>query len=121
MELSDIRLYCLSLPYVTEDMPFGDDILVLRVCEKIFACFDINDPEYLALKCDPDYAVELREKYTEIEPAYHWNKKYWNQICTRGTLRSDFIRSLIRHSYAQVVKKLPKAVKTLHPEILEIS
>lgn len=120
MDLSDIRLYCLSLPCATEDMAFGDDILLLRVCGKIFTCFDINNPDYISVKCDPDYAIELRDKYSEIQPAYHWNKKHWNQIYQRGTLRSDFIKSLIRHSYAQVVRKLPKAVKTQFPEILEI-
>lgn len=121
MDLSEIRLYCLSLPCTTEDMAFGDDILLLRVHGKIFACLDINNPDYLALKCDPDYAVELRDSYSEIEPAYHWNKKYWNQLRLRGALRSDFVKSLIRHSYAQVVRKLTKAVKTEFPEILEIS
>lgn len=28
MNIEEIRDYCLSLPMVTEDMPFGDDYLV---------------------------------------------------------------------------------------------
>ena len=71
-------------------------------------------------KCDPDYAIELRDAHPEIEGAYHWNKKYWNQVSNLANQRSEFVKSLIRHSYAQVVKKLTKAQKNEFPEILEI-
>ena len=120
MDLSDIRNYCLSLPHATEDTPFGEDILIYRVYNKIFACIDINNPDMFVAKCDPDYAIELRDAHPEIEGAYHWNKKYWNQVGNLANQRSEFVKSLIRHSYAQVVKKLTKAQKNEFPEILEI-
>ena len=121
MDIESIREYCLSLPLTTEDMAFGEDCLLFRVCDKIFACLNLTGTDYLTVKCDSEYAIELRERYSEIEPAWHWNKKFWNQMPLRGGLRNDLILSLIRHSYSEVVKKLPKRLKTDHPELLEIT
>lgn len=121
MDIETVREYCLSLPMTTEDMAFGEDLLLFRVCKKIFVCLSLDGEDYMALKCDPDYAIELRDGYAEIEPAFHWNKKYWNQLKIRGTLKSDIIKHLIRHSYSEVVKKLPKKVKTEFPEIMKIT
>ncbi len=120
MNIEEFREYGLSLPYTTEDMAFGEDNLLLRVGGKIFACIGLDGADYIALKCNPDYAVELREHYAEIAPAWHWNKKYWNQLSLQGSLSDNFITSLIRHSYSEVVKKLPKTFRTEHPEIFEI-
>ena len=117
MDIESVREYCLSLPMVTEDMAFGDDNLLFRICGKIFACMAVDGDDYLALKANPDFALDLREKYHEIEPAWHWNKKYWNQLRLRSNLSTHLIQSLIRHSYSEVVAKLPKKVKTEHPEI----
>ena len=120
MNIESIRDYCLSLPATGEDMAFGDDYLLLRVCGRIFACLNLARPDYLVLKADADYAVDLRDRYAEIEPAWHWNKKYWIQLRLSGSLADDFMRSLIRHSYAQVVKKLPRRVRMEYPAITEI-
>lgn len=120
MNIEEIREYCLSLPMSTEDMPFGDEYLVLRVCGKIFACIGLDRPDYFVLKCDPDYAIELRDSYPEIEPAWHWNKRHWNQHRLGGELSSELIKSLIRHSYTMVVKKLPRKIKDEYPELTEI-
>lgn len=118
MDIESVRNYCLSLPHTTEDMAFGDGLLLFRVFNRIFACLTIDGEDYMALKCDPEYALQLRDEHAEIEGAFHWNKKYWNQLPLRGTLSSDLIRHLIRHSYSQVAAKLPKAIRTAHPEIL---
>ena len=120
MNIESIREYCLSLPMTSEDMAFGEDCLLLRVCGKIFACCMLTGADYLTVKCDAGYAVELREEHPEIEPAWHWNKKYWNQLRLDGALGDEFIKSLIRHSYAEVTSKLPRSIKTEHPEILSI-
>lgn len=121
MNIETIREYGLSLPFVTEDMAFGEDFVLLRVFNKIFICLNLEYKDFVAVKCDSEKAIELREHYSEIEPAWHWNKKYWNQINLRGDLSDDFIKALIRHSYAQVVVKLPKKIRTANPEILEIN
>lgn len=120
MDIVSIREYCLSLPLTSEDMPFGDDVLIIRVCGKIFAAIGLSRSDYFVLKCNPDYAIELRDRHPEIEPAWHWNKKYWNQHSLNGSLSADLIQSLIRHSYSEVVAKLPKKIKTGHPEITDI-
>jgi len=120
MEIETIRNYCLSLPLTTEDTAFGEEYLLFRVCDKIFACYGFDREDYFVLKCDPDYALELRDRYPDIEPAWHWNKRYWNQVRLDGELSDDFIEALIRHSYGQVVAKLPLRIKNEHPEIAAI-
>lgn len=121
MDIEDIREYCLSLPCTTEDMAFGDDYLLLRVCGKIFACIGLLRPDYLVLKCDADYALDLRDRCEEVEPAWHWNKRYWNQIKINGSLTNEMMKSLIRHSYSEVVKKMTKKDKAMHPEVCGIN
>ncbi|MDE6049079.1 MAG: MmcQ/YjbR family DNA-binding protein [Paramuribaculum sp.] len=121
MNIESFREYCLELPMTSEDMPFGDDCLIIRVCGKIFACIGLTSSDYVVLKCDPDYAIDLRDRYSDIQPAWHWNKKYWNQHNLDGFLSDDLVKSLIRHSYSEVVKKLPKKIKTEYPQITQIS
>lgn len=111
MNIESIRDYCLSLPSTDEHFPFDETTLVFRVAGKIFASVALDNPDWLVVKCDAEYTIELREKYSEIEGAWHWNKKYWNQVRLTGTLSDDMIVSLINHSYEQVVKKLPKRVR----------
>ncbi len=120
MNIESFREYCLSLPDVTEDTAFGEDHLLLRVCGKIFACLDLNRHDYFVVKCNPDYALDLRDRYSEIAPAWHWNKKYWNQVSMSGSLSDEMIQSLVRHSYSEVVKGIPKRLRMEHPEILTV-
>ncbi len=120
MDIESVREYCLSLPMVTEDMAFGTECLLLRVCNKIFACLNLEGHDNVAVKSDPEYAIELREKYLEIEPAWHWNKRYWNQLSLNGGLQPETIQSLIRHSYSEVVKSLPRKVRIENPEICAV-
>jgi predicted DNA-binding protein (MmcQ/YjbR family) len=89
MNIESVREYCLSLPLVTEDFPFDEQTLVFRILGKIFACVDLERPEWVTMKCNADYALELREEHPEIEGAWHWNKKYWNQVNLYGTLEDD--------------------------------
>lgn len=120
MDIEVIREYCLSLPGVVEDFPFDESTLVFRVAHKIFACIDLEHPQWFTLKCDHCLALELRERHSEIDGAWHWNKKYWNQVDLYGCLKDEFVKSLIRHSYSEVVKKLPKSVRMGNPELLSV-
>ena len=121
MNIEDIREYCLSLPLSTEDMPFEPDGVAFRVLGKIFAYIDLNNDDYFCLKCNAQYALELREKHhNEIAGAFHWNKKYWNQVSYRGALSDSFIKHLIRHSYREVVGKLPKRIIGEHRVVLTV-
>jgi predicted DNA-binding protein (MmcQ/YjbR family) len=110
MNIEEIRLYCLSLKGATEDTPFDDITICFRVMKKIFAILptDTLDAQ-INVKCDPDYAVELREEHEDIEPGFHMNKTHWNTMyCERG-LESKLIKKLIEHSYTLIVKSLSKA------------
>lgn len=120
MNVESVRDYCLSLPLATEDFPFDETTLAFRVLGKIFAMIDLDNTEWFVLKCDPDYAVELRDKYPEIKGAWHMNKKHWNQISLSGELQDGLIQRLIRHSYAEVVKKMPNKLKQSHMEVLAV-
>lgn len=106
MNVETVREYCISLPQATEDFPFDETVLAFRVANKIFAMVDLEHTEWFVLKCKPDYAVELREKYPEITGAWHMNKKYWNQINLYGELPEGLVQKLIRHSYNEVILKL---------------
>lgn len=101
-------------------MRFGEDYLLFSVLGKIFACIGLRRPDYFALKCDPGYAIELRELHPEIEPAWHWNKRYWNQLSLCGSLSDGLIMSLIRHSYSEVARKMTKKTRAQYPQILTV-
>ncbi len=108
MNIEEIREYCLSKPAVTEGLPFNDTALVFKVAGKMFALLDLSeDHRGIALKCDPELAIELREQYPEVTGAYHFNKKHWNTVLIDGSISDRFIREWIDHSYELVVKQLP--------------
>ena len=108
MHIEEIRDYCLAKPAVTEGFPFGEDVLVFKVMNKMFALTGLSgDPPYINLKCDPERAVELREQYEEIKPGYHMNKQQWNSVYYTG-LHRNLVLELIDHSYDLIVQGLKK-------------
>lgn len=104
-----IRNYCLKKPGSEETFPFDEETLVFKVMGKIYALLPLEKHGRINLKCDPTYAIELREKYSEIEPGYHMSKKHWNTIDLNGGLTDKMILAFIDHSYDLVVKGLKKA------------
>ena len=114
MNLEELRDYCLSLPHVTEDMPFGEDILVFRICNCIFVLTSLESvPLRVSLKCDPERAIELREQYPDkIIAGYHLNKTHWNTVLLES-LPPALIKEMIQHSYDQVLAKVPKKEREL--------
>ncbi len=107
MNIEDIREYCLQKYLSVEEFPFDETTLVFKVAGKMFACLPLEKCDMLILKCDADYAIELRDKHSAIQPAWHFNKKYWNQLLIPA-LEDNLIKELIDHSYAEVVKKLSR-------------
>jgi predicted DNA-binding protein (MmcQ/YjbR family) len=110
MDIEALHNYCLSQKVATEDTPFGPDTLVFRVMGKIFGLMSLDETECrINLKCDPDFAIELRENHPDhIIAGYHMNKKHWNTVyCERG-LDDKLIKELVNHSYQLIVKSLPK-------------
>ena len=111
MHIEEFRDYCLGKPFSTEGFPFDESILVFKVAGKMFALTDIDSFNSVNLKCDPQKAIELREKYMGIRPGYHMNKKHWNTIDTSSDVPGALLIELIDHSYDMVVKGLPKKVR----------
>lgn len=111
MDIEQLREYILSLPYATEDMPFGDDCIVYRVGGKIFACLSLTGDKHAAIKLTPDRNEELRDEYSDIEPAWHWNKKHWSDIYYERALPSPLVKSLLKESHDLVFSSLPKSIR----------
>ena len=118
MNIEQIRDYALSLYGVTEDQPFGDDIITFRLEGKIFVCLWLGGGEHdmkdsaprFALKLTPERNEELRERYSTITPAWHWNKKHWSDVYYE-LMDDNLVYDLIKESYTLVASKLPKAVR----------
>ena len=105
MDIVTFREYCLSLPEVEETLPFDDDTLVYKVSGRIFAMISLSRADHFAVKCHPDRALLLRDRYVEITPAFHLNKRHWNDVSIVGELADSFLKAEIRHSYFAVVQQ----------------
>jgi len=110
MNIEDLRTYCLSKAGVTEDFPFGPETLVFKVMGKLFVLTSLTFRPFRAnLKMDPELVGEYRDKYVDVQPGYHMNKKYWNSVfMDTGTITRKELLWMIDHSYEQVVRGLPK-------------
>ena len=109
MDLAQFREYCLGKACATEGMPFGPDVLVFKIGGKMFALAALDEmPTIVNLKCDPDLALELRDRYEEVTPGYHMNKRHWNSVEIAGGIPDAALRKMIDHSYELVIKRLPK-------------
>lgn len=111
MDIESIRNFALSLDDVTESCPFGPDVIVFKAKSKMFLLLPL-DAEHIQfnVKCDPDFAIELREKYPEaILPGYHMNKKHWNTVIVNGQIQDDEIRRYIQDSYQLIIGKSSKS------------
>jgi predicted DNA-binding protein (MmcQ/YjbR family) len=113
MNIEELRTYCLSKKGVTEEFPFDETTLVFKVMGKMFALTGLDDEETMVnLKCKPDYAIELREEYSDdIFPGYHMNKQHWNTVNYNGGLKNHFVKVLVDHSYELVVAGLTRKQK----------
>lgn len=111
MDLEIFRSYCLGLKGVTEEMPFGEQTLVFKVEGKMFALTDIDSFGSINIKCDPEQAIELRERHAAVQPGYHMNKQHWNTVLIDGSLSSKTILQWTLDSYNLVVAKLPKKIR----------
>jgi predicted DNA-binding protein (MmcQ/YjbR family) len=108
LNIEQLRDYCLSKPGATEGFPFGEDTLVFKVGGKMFLLIGLNSSISFNVKCDPELAIELRERHTEVQPGYHMNKKMWNTVYMDGALSNKELAEMIDHSYNLVFAGLPK-------------
>jgi predicted DNA-binding protein (MmcQ/YjbR family) len=110
MNIEQLRAYCLSKKQVEETQPFGPENLVYKLGGKVFLITSLDYVEHLSfnVKCDPDLAIELRERYACVQPGYHMNKKHWNTIVIDGSVSSAQLKEWIDHSYDLVHAKTPQ-------------
>ncbi len=110
MNVEEIRTYCLRKKGTTEDEPFGPGVLVFKVLGKMFALAPVGAvPQTINLKCDPERAAELRERYEAVTPGYHMNKKHWNTLTLDGSIPKREVLELIDHAYDLVAASLTRA------------
>ncbi|MEC4112575.1 MmcQ/YjbR family DNA-binding protein [Myroides pelagicus] len=111
MELDELYAYCNAKQQVISGFPFDEHLLTFRIGGKIFAMIAMHfweaGNQNIILKCDPDLAIELREKYSSITHGYTMNKKHWNTIYLKGGFSTDQLMEWIDHSYDLVVATLP--------------
>jgi len=115
MNIESFFEYCLSKKGVTEHFPFDADTLVFKVGGKMFALASLKEWEKgepaTNLKCDPDYAEELRAQYDDIQPGFHMSKTHWNTVKINRDVSDAFVKELITHSYDLVFKSLSKKIQ----------
>ena len=111
MNIESFREYCLLKKGVSEEFPFDNNTLVFKVAGKMFALAGVDSFSGINLKVDPEEGVELREKHTFIQPAFHMNKKHWITVVMDGSAPDKLVRTLIDNSYELVVMKLTKSQK----------
>ena len=104
-----MKKYLLSKAEAVEDFPFGPDVAVYKVRGRMFALFTTDKGvDRINLKCDPDQAFILRDIFEAVIPGYHMNKKHWNTVILDGSIPRGELERMVDHSYALVVKKLPR-------------
>lgn len=114
MNIEELRIYCLSKKGVTESFPFDSDTLVFKVMGKMFLLTGMEHPLQFNVKCDPEKAILLRDRYNCVKPGYHMNKKLWNTITVDGSVSNQHLYEWITDSYNLVIAKL---TKTQHKEL----
>jgi predicted DNA-binding protein (MmcQ/YjbR family) len=103
LDHKNVEEYILSMPNAVREYPFGPDVAVYKAGEKMFALITEGKvPVQMSLKCDPELALVLRDKYETVMPGYHLNKKHWNTLVLTGQVGWPEVQDLIRHSYLLV-------------------
>ena len=108
MDIEKVRNWCLKKEGVTESLPFNEDTPVYKVAGKMFLLLNLNPPVSINIKCDPELAVELRERYDAVTPGYHMSKVHWNTVELDGSVQDKYIYEWIDKSYDLVISSLPK-------------
>lgn len=112
MDIEQVRDYCLSLPSATERCPFGPDTLAMEIGGRMFCLMTLDGEwDFYNLKAEPEYGIELRERYSGIRPGYHMNKRHWISVDFRGDVPDRIQKELIRHSYDCTIRNLPKRIR----------
>jgi predicted DNA-binding protein (MmcQ/YjbR family) len=109
MNAEKLRELLLERPHTTEETPFGPEHLVYKIAGlKLFAILSPDEhPPRVNLKCDPDRALDLRDRHEAILPGYHMNKKHWNTVLLDGSVPKKLLAEMVADSWALVFATLP--------------
>lgn len=108
----EARAFLLSLPEAREDFPFGPEVAVMKVGDRMFATLGTHDGQWrVNLKCEPQQALMLRDIFEAVHPGYHMNKQHWNTVFLDGSIPRSELERMMEHSYDLVVAKLPARVR----------
>ena len=122
MNIQQLYEFCLSKKGVTEHFPFDEDTLVFKVGGKMFCLTSLKKWESgdhsINLKCNPEYALELRAQYEAVNPGYHMSKIHWNTVDVDKDLPLKGVVKLIEHSYELVFKSLTKKTQNEINELI---
>ena len=109
-----LEKYLLSKVGAKKEFPFGEDVAVYKVMNKMFALVgEKNNNISINLKCLPEDTLGYREIYNCVTPGYHMNKKHWNSILVDGEMKDAILKDMIDDSYLLVVAKITKKEKEL--------
>ncbi len=119
MNIEELRAYSLSLTAAEETFPFGDETMVFKVMDKVFLLAGLDAvPLSFNVKCDPEIAEDLREKYGCVAPGYHMNKKHWNTVTIDDSVSDKILQEWIQDSYNLIIASLNKAQRKIYNELL---
>ena len=108
-----LEQYCVGHVGARKEYPFDETTAVFKVGNKMFALFDeTSNPPRINLKCDPEYAKELRQMFSAVLPGYHMSKKHWNTIICDDTIDESLLFGWIDESYQLIFHALPKKVQS---------
>lgn len=110
MSPDEFHAYCLSKPATSVSTPFGPEVRVFKLADKMFATLGGRDGvPSVNLKAPPEMNDALRESHAAITPGYHMNKRHWNTVTLDGRVPPALLRQLVDLSYALVARSLKKA------------
>ncbi|NDC30577.1 MAG: MmcQ/YjbR family DNA-binding protein [Bacteroidetes bacterium] len=111
MNIELFREHCIAKKGIEETFPFDNDTLVFKVMGKMFALISISDPTHVNLKCNPEFAVELRQKFEAVKPGFHMNKTSWNTVTFNMDANDKLILEWLDLSYNLVIAGLTKKMQ----------
>lgn len=112
MNFRETRRYMLDKPEAYEDFPFGADVAVMKIGDRMFATLARKQGTVtMNLKCDPHEALMLRDIFAAITPGYHMNKRHWNTVSLDGSVPRGELERMIDNSFSLVVRGLPRPVR----------
>lgn len=112
MTIDDVINYCKNKPGAVEEYPFGDEVVVYKIGNKMFSLITHRNGHLcINLKCDPELALEIRHQYAAVTEGYHMNKRHWNSVLIDGSMTDADVFKMVDYSYDLVFSKLKRIEK----------